>query len=99
MITRVLVICLLFAGPGLPREATAADPPRDKSLDDQIRPFLAKHCLECHGQEKPKGKLRLDQLSADFGDAAARERWLAVLERVKTGVMPPKGKPRPADQD
>src|SRR5437660_172954 len=66
---------------------------------DQVRPFLARHCLECHGGQKPKGDLRLDQLAADFAGAANREKWLAVLKRVKAGEMPPKSKPRPSEKE
>ena len=31
-----------------------------------IQPILQKSCLECHGPEKPKGKLRLDSKEAAF---------------------------------
>jgi cytochrome c553 len=64
-----------------------------------VRPFLARHCLSCHGADKPKGDLRLDRLSADFADSALRDRWLALLKRVKAGEMPPKGKPRPSEKE
>src|SRR5262245_42631059 len=37
-----------------------------KSYDALMKPFLSKYCFECHGVEKPKGDLRLDQLPADF---------------------------------
>lgn len=62
---------------------------------EQVRAFLTQHCLECHGAAKPKGMFRIDKLSGDFGDQAVRERWLAVLKRVRAGEMPPKAKPRP----
>ena len=71
----------------------------DEVIQSHIRPFLAKHCFDCHGSEKPKGDLRLDRLSADLSDAAAREAWTAVVERLEAGEMPPKEKPRPAEQD
>lgn len=67
--------------------------------EQQIRPLFAKHCLACHGTEKPKGDLRLDQLSADLSDTATRDKWSAVLERLAAGEMPPKEKPRPPEQD
>ena len=68
-----------------------------KQYDDQIRPFLDRHCVECHGPERTKGKLRLDRLAPDFAGKANRDRWLTVLERVETGEMPPKEKPRPPE--
>ncbi len=70
-----------------------------KLFDDQFRPLLVRHCVACHGQDKPKGKLRLDNLTTDFADAATRARWTVVIERLNAGEMPPKGKPRPAEKD
>jgi hypothetical protein len=69
------------------------------TADAPPRPFLAKYCLACHAGEKAKGELHLDQLSADFDRPAERDRWLTALKRVRSGEMPPKGKPRPADQE
>jgi mono/diheme cytochrome c family protein len=63
---------------------------------EPVRPILQKHCMECHGPEKTKGKFRADQLDSTFSTKAAQERWLAVREQVTTGVMPPKAKPRPS---
>ena len=71
----------------------------EKLFDMQVRPLFVKHCQECHDTEKPKGNFRIDRLSADFTDAASRERWLTVIEQLKSGAMPPKGKPRPADKE
>ena len=45
---------------GAPNEATAADAPVDFRTD--IEPIFFTHCLECHGPEKRKGGLRLDEL-------------------------------------
>jgi hypothetical protein len=56
--------------------------------------ILGKHCLECHSGAKPKGGVHLDTLSPDFAKKAERERWLAVLEQIKSGNMPPAKKPR-----
>ena len=70
-----------------------------KPLTEPVRAFLAKHCQECHRGDKAKGQFRLDRLTADFADKASRERWLSVLEQIKAGAMPPKGKPRPADYE
>jgi hypothetical protein len=79
----------------IPRTPTAAN-----NVDvTAIRSFLARHCLECHGAEKPKGDLRLDKLSLDVFDAASGEVWLKVQKRIKAGEMPPKGKPRPPEKE
>lgn len=70
-----------------------------KLADDPTGPFFARHCQTCHAGKKPKGDFRLDSLAPDFNDKANRERWLAVLDQIKTGTMPPKQKPRPAAQE
>jgi mono/diheme cytochrome c family protein len=79
--------------------ANAAADTGDAVFKERVRPFLDKHCRECHGAEKPKGKFRVDTLSADLVDAANRERWLTVVRRIKDGEMPPKEKPRPVAKD
>src|SRR5690349_12628787 len=71
----------------------AAPPARPEA---QARAFLARHCLACHGPNKPKGDFRVDRLAADLGDRANRQRWQAVLKRVQAGEMPPKPQPRPS---
>lgn len=84
------------AEPALPGKAQTSP---IKQFDDQIRPFLVKHCQECHGTDKPKGNFSVDKLSADFADGTNRERWQKVLKRVRTGEMPPKAKPRPPENE
>ncbi|MGI8980653.1 MAG: DUF1592 domain-containing protein [Pirellulaceae bacterium] len=57
--------------------------------------FLKANCLECHSGAEPKGELRLDQLTADFGNDGQRKIWQDVQRRIQAGEMPPKEKPRP----
>jgi len=87
----------VIAAPG--EQSADAKQADTKQYDEQVRPFLARHCQECHRGEKPKGKLHVDQLTASFSDAAVREKWHAVLQRIKAGEMPPKDKPRPSEQE
>jgi hypothetical protein len=63
------------------------------------RAFFSQHCEKCHSGEKPKGKLDITKLSADFSDASNREHWQRVLEQIQSGDMPPEDKPRPPEQD
>lgn len=63
-------------------------------FDSQVRPILVEHCFKCHGEKKQKGKLRLDQLSADLlTDRAAAERWHDVRDALNLGEMPPEKEP------
>ena len=70
-----------------------------KTFDDQFRPLLARHCVDCHRGDKPKGNLRLDNLTLDLADAATRKHWTTVVERLRAGEMPPKTKPRPPEKE
>lgn len=91
----------MWAGVGLALlgMATVGQADDAKEFEDQFRPLLARHCVECHRGDKPKGKLRLDNLTLNFADAATRERWSAVVKRIQAGEMPPKEKPRPVAKD
>jgi hypothetical protein len=70
-----------------------------KHYEEQIRPFLARHCIECHGMDKAKKDLRLDLLAPNFADMTTRERWQTVLKRISAGEMPPRSQPRPPDKE
>lgn len=63
------------------------------------RQFFAKHCQNCHAGTKPKADFRIDALTQNLADDANLRRWLAVLEQVKKGAMPPEGKPRPSAEE
>ncbi|MBC7818969.1 MAG: DUF1592 domain-containing protein [Planctomycetaceae bacterium] len=91
----------MWAGVGLTLLGVVAVGQADdaKQFDDQFRPLLARHCVECHRGDKPKGNLRLDNLKLDLADAATRKHWSAVVERLRAGEMPPKEKPRPPEKE
>ncbi len=76
--------------------ALAAD---GKTFDGAIRPFLAKHCFACHGENADKTRLRLDKLPAEFSAKEHSDSWAKVLEKLRAGAMPPKKKPQPAPAD
>ncbi len=95
----VLTAGLVLAGLGVVGPAPRVCGADAQPADDPARAFFARHCQSCHTGPKPRGNFRVDRLAPDFIDKANRERWLAVLEQVKTGAMPPKEKPRPPAQD
>lgn len=81
----LLIACLGFAGTGRGAEPFEA--------------FLEKHCVRCHGPEKKKGELRIDQLSRDFKSGVDTHRWAEVIERINAGAMPPKNEKRPTQDE
>jgi len=72
--------------------AVARNP--DPKFHKTIQPFLDAHCVECHGPEKAKGKLRFDTLTGDFSREG--EIWQGIQNQILKGEMPPKEKPIPA---
>jgi mono/diheme cytochrome c family protein len=79
----------------------AALPPPDFERD--VRPILAQHCFDCHGPEKHKGGLRLDQKpgllkGGDSGEpaivpgSAVKSHLLKLVRSADPEeAMPPKG--------
>jgi hypothetical protein len=73
-----------------------------------IAPILAEHCLKCHGEEKQKGKFRVDTQAAIFkggkgekpGVVAGDPDKSEIIHRVylpkdNDEIMPPEGGPLP----
>ncbi len=82
-----------LVAPASSRAAEARD------IDQVVRPFLQKHCVECHDAEVQKGEFRVDNLSPKVGTENTPQ-WLEVMERINTGEMPPKKvKVRPGADD
>jgi mono/diheme cytochrome c family protein len=105
-----LGICGILLGTGGPTRpgenvAAAAEPPvRDPAVSSEevakvIVPFVEKHCVQCHGEKKPKGDLSLSGFKDDESILKAHKIWLTVVEKVRSGEMPPKGKPQPSPQE
>lgn len=78
----------------------AAEPATTASeFNERIRPFLSKHCFQCHGKDSQEGDFRLDTLPLSFASRAEDSPWLSVFEKLKKGEMPPKDEPRPDPQE
>ncbi|MFT5467464.1 MAG: mono/diheme cytochrome c family protein [Verrucomicrobiales bacterium] len=67
--------------------------------EEPFEAFLQKHCVSCHGPEKEKGDLRIDQLSRDFKAGADGHLWVEVVERINAGEMPPEDEPQPNESE
>src|SRR6185295_18473081 len=58
------------------------------------RAVLDKYCVTCHNQRLKTGGLALDVLDlARPGEHA--DVWEKVVHKIRTGAMPPPGRPRP----
>ncbi len=75
--------------------AKPATSPDSTGFRDTVQPFLAAHCIRCHGGKKTEGKLDLTKLAGDLASGKAADVWQAVADRMSAGEMPPEGQKQP----
>jgi len=81
-------LALLLFAPGM---CLASAPTFEKSVE----PFLKHNCFQCHNSKLKVGGLSLEGYR-DAGSAMKEpEVWEKVVQKLRTGQMPPKGMPVP----
>jgi hypothetical protein len=75
---------------------SAAEARSEAVFREQIKPFLAKYCNDCHGGEKPEKELALDKFQEAAAVTAQREVWSKVRKYLHARIMPPKDAEQPA---
>ncbi|MBI3470934.1 MAG: DUF1592 domain-containing protein [Candidatus Solibacter usitatus] len=71
--------------------------PGSAEFEKTVQPVLAKTCAPCHNDRIASGGLNLSPFSKHGSIAGQREAWERILQKLRTGEMPPKGIPRPPD--
>jgi mono/diheme cytochrome c family protein len=75
--------------------AQTPNPPSQVTDAAAERALLDQYCVTCHNQKLKTGGLELDKL--DTAHVAAHpEKWELVVRKLRSGMMPPSGMPRPA---
>ncbi len=85
----ITVFCFLAA----PSVAVAASPL------DEVKPFLNKYCLECHGAELQENNKRFDNLETSLAKLETLQLWQGIVDQLNLGDMPPKDSPQPTNND
>ena len=76
------------------QEKTPETPARQVSGATAYRPVIDRYCIGCHSARQRSGGLVLEGMDlARVGADAAT--WEKVVRKLRTGVMPPVGMPRP----
>ena len=100
---RGIVVAVSLASPLLyPGNLQTGSEPLPKApaaFETQIQPFLAKNCFGCHNAKMNTGGLNLQAYTDANSVLQGRDKWELVLQKLKTGEMPPKGLPRPKPAD
>lgn len=60
-----------------------------------LKPFLEKHCFDCHDDTTQKGGLNLETVAFSLTDRENFLLWENVHDRVQRGEMPPAKRERP----
>ena len=65
------------------------------SFEKTVEPFLKSNCLLCHNSKLKVGGLSLDTYTGSKAALQDREVWEKVVQKLRSGQMPPKGRPVP----
>ena len=87
---------ILMAGLVLtPMQAQQGQPASSSpSPDPSQRELLNRYCVTCHNDTAKTGGLTLSKMDVDH-PAADAEVWEKVIRKLRAGLMPPSGAPRP----
>ena len=99
-VRRLLGAIFLLLGSNMPLQVNVAKPAAVPSPDlvgwkSTVQPFLSSHCISCHGSEKQKGGLNLEEYDGDILDLTKAGIWHEIVDVLNVGEMPPEEEPRP----
>jgi hypothetical protein len=60
-----------------------------------VQPYFAANCYVCHNASLKSGGLDLEAFKTAAALIQHRDHWEIILQKLRTGEMPPKGMPRP----
>jgi mono/diheme cytochrome c family protein len=83
----LVLTLLLFTAPPVLAPLQAAEAVADK--------FFQQHCVECHDSQTKEAGLDLSAVQLDLNTAESFARWVKIHDRIQSGEMPPKDRPRP----
>ncbi len=81
------------------RAGLSAPATKEDAYAPQRTEFIGKYCSDCHDEVTKKSDLDLVHHSFDLQNVNDFELWVKVHDRVESGEMPPKKKPRPGAGD
>jgi hypothetical protein len=61
-----------------------------------VKPMLNKSCSPCHNERNASGGVNIVPFTEASSLLGLRDEWERILQKIRSGEMPPKGFPRPA---
>lgn len=80
------------------KETSGYQPDRE-GFEKTVKPMLSGTCVVCHNAEMASGNLNVNSFLKPESIAAHREGWEAILQKVRSGEMPPQGIPKPPEEE
>jgi cytochrome c5 len=94
---QLVLVCLFAAG-----QAVAATPPKPvvdaAGFDAKVKPILKNTCTACHNASMASGDVNLVPYLDSATLFSDRPAWEKIAHKIETGEMPPKGIPRPPQE-
>ncbi len=97
----LVIAATAFIGLLLAADAKGADadgPPSAAAFEQSVAPVFSK-CTLCHSDQLAAGGLNLKFYDSVESLGVHREGWEKILKKVRTGEMPPRGVPRPDENE
>jgi mono/diheme cytochrome c family protein len=95
-VASIMAAALLLAADSSTSSKAPADP---ATFQQTVQPIFSKTCSPCHNDRLTSGGLNLGLFAAPASINENREGWERIIQKIRSGEMPPKGIPRPpADQ-
>src|SRR5262249_10458868 len=79
----------------LPDASLRAEPAKTGAFAAAVRPFLSKHCYDCHGPERQRGGVSFSKYKDEAAALQDRKTWKKVVQALQSHAMPPKKRPQP----
>jgi mono/diheme cytochrome c family protein len=69
-----------------------------QTFDSAVKPVLQKSCQGCHNDRLASGSLNIVPFSSPSTIHEGREQWERIIQKIRTGEMPPKGMPKLSEE-
>ncbi len=90
------VACIIALSTAIVSAIVSADDGADVSAPTDA--FLKTYCVKCHGADKHKGDVRLDQFALRV-TSENQELWTEIIRNIQRGDMPPEDARQPTDSE
>jgi hypothetical protein len=82
-----------------PAPTHAAPSPAKPDFAKDVAPLISRYCSRCHGPTKPRGGVTLTTFTDEASVLKKRSVWEQVGDNLRSGDMPPPGRPRPTAKE